>query len=79
MSAFTQDLARIIKGLASENGVTQMQIAQAVGRSQPYISAKMNGRDTWDTYELQKVAELLGYETAFHLIEVVRVRLGIEL
>lgn len=59
----------------SEKGVTQAQIAAAVGKSQPYISAKVNGKDTWNVVELEAVAELLGFESFFRLLDTVHVRL----
>lgn len=75
VTQFTRDLARVIKGLARENSVTQAQIAQAIGKSQPYVSHKMNGLDAWSTYELEKIGELLGFEHPFEIFRVAEVRL----
>lgn len=75
VSRFTQDLARVIKGLMSEHGVTQKTLAAAVGKSQPYVSAKVNGLDAWNVYELDVIAGVLGFQSAFDLFEVARIRI----
>ena len=76
VSQFTMDLARVIKGLMSEHGVTQKALAAAVGKSQPYVSAKVNGLDAWNAYELDVIARVLGFGSAFDMFEVIRIRVG---
>ena len=76
VSKFTMDLARVVKGLMSEHGVTQKALAAAVRKSQPYISAKVNGLDAWNAYELDVIARVLDFEPALDMFEVIRIRVG---
>lgn len=52
----------------AEEGVTQMKIAEAIGRSQAYVSERVNGLDAWNTHELSVLSELLHYESPFELL-----------
>lgn len=75
MPEATRQIARAIKGLMAEKGVTQLQIAAAIDRTQGYVSERANGLDAWDTAELELIARRLGFGDAFDLMaEVARRR-----
>lgn len=75
MPEATRQIARAIKGLMAERGVTQQQIANAIDRTQGYVSERANGLDAWNTAELELIAKRLGFADAFDLLaEVTRRR-----
>lgn len=76
MPEATRQIARAIKGLMAERGVTQQQqIAHAIDRTQGYVSERANGLDAWNTAELELIAKRLGFADAFDLLaEVTRRR-----
>ena len=47
----------------AEHGITQKQVAEAIGRTQPYVSDRSRGLDAWNTSELVALAGLMGYGT----------------
>lgn len=74
-SAFTREVARKVRGLTAEQGVTQKIIAGALGRTQSYVSVRMQGREAWTTADLDTIAGLLGMTGAELLGELLR-RIG---
>lgn len=59
MPEATRQIARAIKGLMAERGVTQQQIAHAIDRTQGYVSERANGLDAWNTAELPRAVGLV--------------------
>jgi transcriptional regulator with XRE-family HTH domain len=55
---------------------TQEQMATAVGKTQPYVSARVNGEHPWSTEDLDKLAPLLGAADAFELIAAASARVS---
>lgn len=49
-----------VRGLMAEKRITQDQVAQALGVTQPAIARRLNGSVPFDVNELALVAELLG-------------------
>lgn len=74
MPESAQQIARAIKGLMAERRVTQQQIADAIGRTQGYVSERANGLDAWNTLELEVIARRLGFADAFALLAEVAKR-----
>lgn len=61
MSEFAAEVASKVRGLIAESeGVTQEKIALAIGKSQGYVSPRINGKEAWNTRELDILAALLG-------------------
>lgn len=52
---------------------TQEEIAAVIGRTQPYVSSRINGEFPWTTNDIDQIAPLFG-ETAFTLIAAARDR-----
>ena len=48
----------------SSAGVTQQQLASALGVTQAAVSRKVNGRSAWRVNELRVAADLLGVTPA---------------
>lgn len=76
MSPFTQDLARVIRGRMAESGVTQTKMATLLGRSQAYVSERVNGLDAWNVNELSIIAPKLGYHDVFEMMRDMQIRIG---
>lgn len=74
MPESTREIARAIKGLMAERGVTQKQLAEAIERTQGYVSERVNGIDAWNTAELERVARRMGFPDAFELFAEVQKR-----
>ncbi len=74
MPEAARQIARAIKGLMAEKGVTQQQIADAIKRTQGYVSERANGLDAWNTAELEQIAKRLGFADAFDLMAAVAKR-----
>ena len=73
MSAFAIELAAKVRGLIAESDdVNATKIADAIGRSQGYVSPKMNGKEPWDAAELAVIATLLDMSPVEFLTEVMR-------
>lgn len=62
------------RGPSKRGTPRQEEIAAAVGRTQPYVSSRINGEFPWSTNDLDLLAPLFG-ETAFTLIESARARM----
>lgn len=52
---------------------TQEAIAERIGRTQPYVSARINGEYPWSTNDIDAMAPLFN-ETGFSLVAAARVR-----
>ena len=46
-----------------ERGVTQAAMAKAANRSQPYISAHLNGEWSWGVNDIAAIAPLFGFHS----------------
>src|SRR5512140_488882 len=58
-----------LASVISESGMTQQQIAGALGTSRPYVSEASSGnRVTLDSFE--RIARVLGYKPVFQIILV---------
>jgi DNA-binding XRE family transcriptional regulator len=51
-----------LKGAIAEKGVTQEEVAQAIGITPATISKKINGKLSFDEHEMQSIADFLGRE-----------------
>lgn len=60
----------------AEMGVTQMKVATLLGRSQAYVSERVNGLDAWNVNELSVIAPKLGYSDVFEMMADMQVRTG---
>ncbi len=54
-----ESVATAVKVAMVRSGITQHQIAEALGVSQPAVSARLAGRTPWTVDELTIVARLL--------------------
>lgn len=55
-------VAARVRGLAAEQGVTQMQVAEHLGLAQTAVSKRFRGVTPWPLDELERMAELLGVD-----------------
>lgn len=67
---FSVRFAAEFKGWMSANHVTQMQLATYMGRTQPYISERVNGRRAISTDEVDALASLTGVTGKDLIIEL---------
>lgn len=67
-------IATAIKGLMAERGVTQTAMASRLGRTQGYVSERVNGVDAFNTTELEEIAHILGFGDAFSLLAEIQKR-----
>lgn len=51
-----------LKGKMRERGVTQADLARAIGITPQALNAKLNGRSSFTVPEAQKITEFLGLE-----------------
>lgn len=57
-------VAANVRGELARQRRTQIDLGQALGRSQPYVSRRLNGRVAFDVDELSRVADFLGVTLA---------------
>lgn len=74
---FTRLVARTIKGMMAERGVTQSQVAEAIGRTQGYVSERVNGLDSWNTAEIEALAHIFGISGGMELMMEIGRRLAV--
>jgi hypothetical protein len=60
----------------AESGVTQTKMATLLGRSQAYVSERVNGLDAWNVNELSIIAPKLGYHDVFEMMRDMQIRIG---
>jgi transcriptional regulator with XRE-family HTH domain len=76
-TAFTRAVAAEIRAIAGRENLAQRGIAKTLGRSQGYVSTRMNGLDPFNTDDLDNIAELVNMTGAELMLEVIRgARLG---
>lgn len=61
------------RGETKRGKPTQEEIAAAIGRTQPYVSSRINGDFPWTTNDLDGIARLFG-DDAFSLVAAARRR-----
>lgn len=72
---FSRAIAREIKAVMKERGITQAAFAEAIDRQQGYISERVSGRYPFTTDELDGLAALL-YLTGRQLLAILAERMG---
>ncbi|WP_144267701.1 hypothetical protein [Leifsonia xyli] len=65
------------RGPSRRGKPTQEEIAEAINRTQPYVSSRITGKEPWTTTDIDNFAPLFR-ETAFSLIAAARKRLELE-
>ncbi len=71
-SAFTIEVASVIRGLLAENNISGARLAQALDRAPSYVSERQTGHRSWTMTDLDVIAELLNVEPMTLLAEVSR-------
>ena len=56
----TEQVAEEVRALMARRGVTQMQLRDVLGVSQPAISARLHGKVAFDANEIGLLAEFFG-------------------
>lgn len=69
-----QQIARAIRGLLAEQGLSQTTVGKRIGRTQGYVSERVSGIDAWNTMELEQLAQMLGFRDAFDLLSMIEKR-----
>lgn len=59
-TAFTKAFAAEMRGFMSSQGLSQVQLAMQIGRSQAYISDRMTGKAAFDMDDVDGIARLMG-------------------
>jgi transcriptional regulator with XRE-family HTH domain len=59
-SPFSRDIAAALSGYIKQNKVSQQQLAQRVGYSEPYMSKRLTGKAAITTDVIAAAAELTG-------------------
>ena len=55
----TSTVSRNVRAMMAANGVSQMEMARAMGLSQTAVSKRLRGLTPWDTNDLEIVARVL--------------------
>ena len=74
-SIYSEEYQLVIKSLRDarvKRGITQQQLAQAMGRPQSFIAKIESGERRLDVIEFAHVAQLLGVEPATLLARVIK-------
>lgn len=58
--SFTQRVARVVRGVLAEHGVTGTQVGAALSRSSGYVSERQTGLAAWTIADLEMIGKLLG-------------------
>lgn len=68
MGAFAVKASTAVRQRVQAAGLTQVQVAEALGRAQSYVSLRWNGRKAWTLNELDVIARLAGEEDVLDLL-----------
>lgn len=72
ISAFAVAFAAEYKGFMKANGVTNLQIAEHLGRNDGYVSERANGKRPLDTDDVDALAHLASWSPKELMIELAR-------
>lgn len=61
-SPFTLAVAALVDTLRGELDVTQEEIAEAIGKTQPYVSARVRLELPWSSNDFDGLAEIFGMD-----------------
>lgn len=56
---FSIAFSAVLKGIMSENGISQVAVADALSRNQSYVSERVSGKRAFTTDEVDAVAQLM--------------------
>jgi transcriptional regulator with XRE-family HTH domain len=68
----TKLLSEVIRQLIDENGLSQYDIAEGIGKSQSYASLRIKGLKPWTTDDLDIIAGMVHCVNAFGLLDKAR-------
>lgn len=66
--AISKRIAKNVRAMIEDKGLSQEEVGQVVGRSQSYTSLRIKGLKSWTVDELDKLAPKLGYKNAIDLM-----------
>ncbi|RYP97885.1 hypothetical protein PG102015_0142 [Bifidobacterium pseudolongum subsp. globosum] len=69
MTPFSLTVAETIKGRMVKTGITQTELAGAIGRSQSYVALRVIGRASWTLNDIDKIAKHFGMANGFALMD----------
>lgn len=69
---FSVRLAAHVRDLMAEHGITQMQLAAKMGRSQAFVSERTGGVRPLDTDIMDAIASLIGWPGYHFMAELIR-------
>ena len=72
MSDFSRVFAAALRGVMSEHGVRQSDIAARIGYSEAYVSGRLSGKKAIDTDILDAVGQLADLDTVALMAEMTR-------
>ncbi|MFT4156527.1 MAG: hypothetical protein QM630_01140 [Microbacterium sp.] len=72
ISPFALAFAAEYKGFMKANGITNLQIAEHLGRNDGYVSERANGKRPLDTDDVDALAQLAGWSPRELIIELAR-------
>lgn len=76
LTAFSRDFAAALREVMERRGVTQTQVAEAIGRTQGYVSERVRGVRAPDTDVIAGVAQAAGVQPSTIASEVVATMRG---
>lgn len=68
MGAFAVRAATAVRARAKSAGLTQVQLAEELGRAQSYVSVRWSGRKAWTLNELDIIARMVGEDDVLSLL-----------
>lgn len=69
---FTKLFAAEVKGAMKSAGITQPQVAEAMGRNQSYVSERVSGKRPFTTEDLDVIARLSNQSPKEFITEIAR-------
>lgn len=69
-TAFTRAVAAEIRGYLAREGINQTEVSVHLSRSQGYVSERLNGIRPFDLDDIDKIAQLMGYDGMAFLRQV---------
>lgn len=71
----SKQIAREVRQLIDQKGISQNEIASIIDRAQSYVSLRIKGMKSWTIDELDSLAPALGYQDFFALMRAIRIRI----
>ena len=71
---FSRQVSRYVAGMLREREVKQRVIAGRLGRTQAYVSERVNGHRSWTLDELDVISSLLDFTSGLSMLEEIAAR-----